>query len=76
MVEFTDHARRKIKQRNLKEVWIREVLEKPDSTKPSYGNRKIAYRKIGKLYLAVIFIEEGQNLVVITAHWEKGFKLK
>lgn len=76
MVKFTDHARRKIKQRNLKEVWVRKVLEKPDYTKPSYGNRKIAYRKIGKLYLAVIFVKEDDNLIVITAHWEKGFQPK
>jgi len=41
---------------------------------PSVKLNKVAYRKIGRLYLAVIFVEEDKNLVVITAHWEKGFK--
>lgn len=74
MIEFTLHANRKIKQRSLKKAWIRATLEKPEFLVPSYGDRKIAYKKIGKLYLAVIFIEEENNLIVITAHWEKGFK--
>lgn len=74
MIEFTDHANRKIKQRNLKKTWIRETLKKPEFVIPSYGERKVAYKKIGKLYLAVIFIEEDKNLIVLTTHWEKEFK--
>lgn len=74
MIEFTLHAGRKIKQRNLRKAWIREALKKPEFVIPSYGNRKIAYKKIGKLYLAVVFVKENKNLVVVTAHWEKGFK--
>lgn len=35
----------------------------------------IAYKKIEKLFLAVVSIKEDGNIVVITAHWEKGFKL-
>lgn len=74
MIEFTLHADRKIKQRKLKKAWVRETLKKPEFVIPSYGNRKIAYKKIGKLYLAVIFVKEDKDLVVVTAHWEKGPK--
>lgn len=74
MIEFTNHAKRKIKQRNLKEAWILETLKNPDFVFPSYKNREIAFKKIGKLYLAVIFTKEGQNVLILTAHWEKSFK--
>jgi len=74
MIEFALHAERKIEQRNLKKAWVRETLKDPKFVFPSHGNRRIAYKKIGKLYLAVIFVEEDKNLVIITAHWEKGFK--
>jgi len=76
MIEFTHHAERKIKQRNLKKAWVRETLKSAEFVIPSYGERRIAYKRIGKLYLAVVFVKEEKNLVVITAHWEKGFKPK
>ncbi len=76
MIEFTDHASRKMAQRNLKKAWIKETLEKPEYIYPSYQNREIAYRKIGKLYLAVVFIREEENLVVLTSHWDNEFKPK
>lgn len=63
-------------QRNLKKAWVTETLDKPEYTYPSHQNREIAYRKIGKLYLAVVFIREANNLIVLTAHWDKSFKPK
>ena len=74
MIEFTDHAQRKIVQRNLKKSWINETLNKPEYSYTSYANREIAYKKIGKLYLAVVFVREKGNMVVLTAHWDKNFK--
>ena len=75
IVEITNHARRKIKQRNLREDWVRKTVEKPDFVRKSYGNRQLAYRRIGKLYLKVVFVQEGQTIVVLTSHFEKGVKL-
>lgn len=74
MIEFTLHAERKISQRQLKKKWIREVLKKPEFVIKSYNERKIAYKKIEKMYLAVVFVEEDNNLIVLTSHWEKAFK--
>ena len=76
MIEFTDHALRKIVQRNLKKAWVKETLDKPEYIYPSYQNREIAYRKIGKLYLAVVFIREGKDMIILTAYWDKSFKPK
>ena len=76
MIELSDHAVRKMEQRHLKKEWVLQVLDKPDEQRESYGDRIIAYRKIGKLYLAVVYKKEGTQITVITAHWEKGFTIK
>lgn len=73
-VEYSEHARRKILQRSIKKTWIEKTVQSPEYVIKSYGNREIAYKKIGKLHLAVVFIKEEGKTVIITTHWEKGFK--
>ena len=74
MIEYTNHALRKIKQRHLRKEWIQRTLENPEFKRKGYSNREIAYKKIGKLYLSVVFMKENKNTVVLTAHWDKSFK--
>lgn len=76
MVVFSDHALRKMEQRHLKKEWVLAVLDKPDYVAKGYSERMIAYRKIEKLYLAVVYTKENGSFIVVTAHWEKGFKPK
>lgn len=76
MVVFSDHVLRKMEQRQLKKEWVLAVLDKPDHVTQGYWGRTIAYKKIEKLYLAVVYTIEEGSFVVITTHWEKGFKLK
>ena len=76
MIEFTGHADRKIKQRNLKKALVKETLNKPDYVLPGYSNREISYKKIVKLYLAVVFVREEDKIIVLTAYWDKSFKSK
>ncbi|MEK9180585.1 MAG: DUF4258 domain-containing protein [Patescibacteria group bacterium] len=66
---FTKHAVLKTEQRRLSREKVQNVLREPEFIRPSYGNREIAYRKIGKHYLSVIFKKEKNAIVVITAHW-------
>lgn len=75
MIEFTTHARRKIRQRNLREIWVIETLEKPDFTRASYKGREIAYKRRGKVHLKVVFVGEGDKIIVLTAHFEKGVRI-
>lgn len=74
MIEFTKHAERKLKQRTLKKSWVVKTINRPDFTETGHTGRKVFYKKIGKLYLSVIFAREGDKTVVITAHWDKAFK--
>lgn len=76
MVVFSDHALRKMDQRHLKKEWVLAVLDKPDHVTEGYAGRMIAYKKIEKLYLAVVYTKEEASFVVVTTHWEKGFMLK
>ena len=76
MIEFTNHAKRKIKERRLKKAWIVKTIKESDFTFASRSKRKIAYKKFTKLYLAVIYTKEKNNLIVITSHWDKDFKPK
>lgn len=74
MIVFSDHALRKMEQRHLKKEWVLMTLDTPDNKTSGHENRMIAYRKIDKLFLAVVSVKEDGNIVVITAHWKKGFK--
>lgn len=75
LIEFTNHANRKIKQRNLKEKWVKETIFKSEFVKSSYQNRQLAFKRYGKLYLKVVFVKKNDKIIVLTAHFEKGIKL-
>ena len=74
MIIFSPHSILKLGQRNLKKDLVIETLAKPDLTKSSYSNRKIAFKKFGKLYLKVVFRREHKDTVVITQHWTDKLK--
>ncbi|MBI3955880.1 DUF4258 domain-containing protein [Candidatus Gottesmanbacteria bacterium] len=76
MMVLSDHALRKMEQRHLKKEWVLAALDTPDHKTTGYDNRIISYKKIEKLFLAVVYVKENEKIVVITAHWEKGFKPK
>jgi len=68
-VIFTRHAELKMRQRRITKGLVLKSLSSADFFRPSYGNREVAYKKIGKNYLAVIFLREKDAHIVITQHW-------
>ena len=68
-VIFTKHAELKLKQRRITKGSVLKTLSFPDIIRPSYGNREVAYKKVGKDYLAVIFKREKNIRIVITHYW-------
>ena len=76
MIIFTEHSKAKMKQRNISQKLVEKVLKSPDNILFSYGKRKIAHKKIGKLFLRVIFKKEKDKIIVITAHWIKKWRSK
>jgi len=69
MIIFSDNALAKLSQRNIPKSKVLEALKRPDQIFSSISDRKVAYKKIRKLYLKVVFIKEGSNIVVITQYW-------
>jgi len=51
MIVFSKHALRKMKQRRLKEEWIKSTVKKPDFLFKSSKRRFVAYKRIKTLYL-------------------------
>lgn len=74
MIIFTDHALLKLKQRGIKKDFVLKALIKPQYQFQSYGDRKVASKKFGNLYLKIIYREEDGNTIIITQHWDKQFK--
>ena len=73
-VVFSKHSLLKLGQRNISEQKVMGAIRNPDYVFPSYGDRKVAYKKFGKLYLKVIFKREKGNILIITQHWDEAFK--
>jgi hypothetical protein len=69
MIIFTEHSEEKLGQRNITRQKVLWVLQAPDKTVKTYGNRIAAFKKLGKLYLKVIYKNEGKDLIIITQHW-------
>ena len=75
MIIFSCHSLLKLRQRGISQNIVKKTLEAPDDKICSYSDRIIAYKKFDKLYLKVIYRIEGENIIVITQHWEKRSKL-
>jgi len=65
-------AKEKIKQRDIPIEWVKETLRNPEEILKGHYGRKIAqkiYRKSNKdMLLRVIYMEEDEEVVVITSY--------
>ena len=73
---FSAHSLLKLKQRNIIKQKIIQTVKNPDVVLLSLLNRKMAYKKFGKLYLKVVFIKESDIIVIITQYWDEQFNKK
>jgi Domain of unknown function (DUF4258) len=73
MIIFTSHSEEKLNERKITRLQVIEALKKPDKIIRTYGNRVAAFKKLGKLYLKVIYRHEGKDLIIITQHWVEKF---
>ncbi|MBI3495056.1 DUF4258 domain-containing protein [Candidatus Berkelbacteria bacterium] len=68
-IEFSSHAAYKMAQRRIARELIIKTLQDPNRIRRSYENRKIAEKRLGKLTLRVVFIEERGRIIVVRSHW-------
>jgi hypothetical protein len=65
-IYFSRHAKRQMKWRKISEKEVEETLISPEKTEDSIKGRKNAFRHVGKKWLKVTFIQEIDQLVIIT----------
>lgn len=70
--EYTDHAEEKILERKLNRKVIESVVVTPDKVIPAAFNRKIAQRKIGNKLLRVVYEEEHEVYIIVTAYYTEA----
>lgn len=79
VIRLTMHAQEMIEERRLLGAWVRDTLLQPDYTQPDPLDATLtrAFRSIaeadGRL-LRVVYRQDGDQMVVITAHFDRGAK--
>ncbi len=69
-IEYTRHARRRMKWRKISESDIETALTDTDNIETSEGNRSNAYKYINNRLIKVTFCQEEDIMKVITAVWK------
>lgn len=67
-IKILNHARRRMQTYNVSEELVREAIDRPDSELESYGNRRIAQKKLGRYVLRIIYEYEGEEKIVVTVY--------
>ena len=73
---LTKHVLKRLEERNIKGDWVKQCAKDPDFVLPVEDNKKAYLKDMGKNYLKVIIVEEGENLVILTAYWFAKTRLK
>ena len=63
---YSDHARKRIRERGIEEWEIEHVLKYPSYIKKSFEERKIAVGEIKNRKLGIIYLEEESYIKVIS----------
>jgi hypothetical protein len=77
MIRLTKHAREAICLRDIDSAWIEAAIRSPDLVEadPRHPNRTRSYKAIvefGGRLLRVVHRAEGDDIMVITAHFDRG----
>ena len=67
MIEITPHARKRMEERGITIEQVEETVQNPEGTIEVKHGRKASYRRYGSKFVVVIYEEEGENVLVITA---------
>jgi hypothetical protein len=77
MIRVTKHAREAVHVRNISLAWIEATVSSPDFavTDPRHPERTRSYKAIaefGGRVLRVVHRPDGDDIVVITVHFDRG----
>lgn len=63
-------------ERNITKRQVTQSIEDSEFILPARANRKIAVRRFDERFLKVVFVEEENDIIVITNHWISKFRPK
>ena len=69
LVVFSKHVRERMLQRGVNEETVKDIVKNPDYIKTSFSNRKIATKKLDKLW-HVVFAQEADKVIVISVYFD------
>lgn len=73
---FSQHAKEMLKFRDINQSLAKQCVHNPDHILPSRENRKIYLKDFDNNFLKLIVAEEGDNKIIITAHWIAKKRIK
>jgi len=76
VIRFTLHAEERLVERDITVEQVKQTIEYPDILFPGRLDRKIAIKQIDKRFLKIVFVKEGNDIIVITNHWISKPKFK
>lgn len=68
-IEFSDHAKKQIKERKIQKSRVTSVVKKPTRKVKSFGNRMLLQKRFGSKILEVVTVGEKSQVTVITAYY-------
>ena len=79
MIRFSKHAQEAITKRNISAVWVENAVSTPDFVEvdPRHLDRFRCYKAIPELggrVLRVVPRPDGTDIIIITAHLDRGAK--
>lgn len=68
-IVFSKHVRERMLQRGINEDTVKDIVRNPGYVRTSFEGRKVATKKLDKLW-HVVFIEEEDKIVVISVYFD------
>ena len=69
--EYTDHAEENLAERKIDKKLVEESIKNPDEIITGKFGRKIAHKLVGDKLLRVIYEEQDNVYIVVTAYYTK-----
>lgn len=68
-VVFSDHAKFQLKERNISQKRIREIVKNPTEIIQSFKNRRLRRKSFGGKILQAVTITEGSKITVVSGYY-------
>jgi hypothetical protein len=67
-IKYIPHALARMEERGIPKELVEDTLKHPDKVIEGYLGRKVAQKNINGKVVRIIYEEDGENIVVVTAY--------